>query len=103
MGVQAQSQPADPRCGASPTLLASATSIMAQERIMAQARRLSPLCGQESLIAIPANYDRSHQIAGSPFPLGANWDGQGVNFSLFSESSEYVEFCSFAPPGATHR
>jgi len=42
--------------------------------------------------ASPANYDRSHQTAGSPFPRGASWDGQGVNFSLFSESSESVNF-----------
>jgi isoamylase len=49
--------------------------------------------------AIPANYDRSHQTAGSPFPRGATWDGQGVNFSLFSESSESVELCLFDPSG----
>jgi isoamylase len=49
--------------------------------------------------AISANDDRSHQTAGSPFPRGANWDGQGVNFSLFSENSEAVELCLFDPSG----
>ena len=53
--------------------------------------------------AIPANYDRSHQTAGSPFPRGANWDGQGVNFSLFSESSESVELCLFDASGNNER
>ncbi len=32
---------------------------------------------------------------GQPFPLGATWDGLGVNFSLFSESAERVELCLF--------
>jgi glycogen operon protein len=49
--------------------------------------------------AISANYDRSHQIAGSPFPRGANWDGKGVNFSLFSETSESAELCLFDASG----
>jgi isoamylase len=44
-------------------------------------------------------YDRGHQTAGSPFPRGANWDGKGVNFSLFSESSESVELCLFDADG----
>ncbi len=46
------------------------------------------------------SYDRSHQTAGSPFPRGANWDGKGVNFSLFSESSESVELCLFDADGS---
>jgi isoamylase len=49
--------------------------------------------------AISPNNDRSHQTAGSPFPRGANWDGQGVNFSLFSENSEVVELCLFDSSG----
>ncbi|MHB1868514.1 MAG: glycogen debranching protein GlgX, partial [Nitrososphaerales archaeon] len=28
---------------------------------------------------------------GSPYPLGANWDGRGVNFALFSEAARSVE------------
>ncbi len=38
-----------------------------------------------------------------PFPRGANWDGRGVNFSLFSESSESVELCLFDGPGKVER
>jgi isoamylase len=32
---------------------------------------------------------------GSPFPLGAIWDGDGTNFALFSEHAEHVELCLF--------
>src|SRR5437868_5963116 len=32
---------------------------------------------------------------GSPYPLGATWDGVGVNFALFSESASRVELCLF--------
>jgi glycogen operon protein len=36
---------------------------------------------------------------GRPYPLGATWDGEGVNFSLFSEHAERVELCLFDPKG----
>ncbi|MEO6409307.1 MAG: glycogen debranching protein GlgX [Burkholderiaceae bacterium] len=36
---------------------------------------------------------------GRPFPRGANWDGLGVNFALFSEHAERVELCLFDPGG----
>lgn len=32
---------------------------------------------------------------GKPAPLGATWDGSGVNFALFSEHAERVEVCLF--------
>ena len=32
---------------------------------------------------------------GRPYPLGASWDGEGVNFALFSESAQKVELCLF--------
>jgi isoamylase len=34
---------------------------------------------------------------GQPYPRGATWDGEGVNFSLFSENSEKAELCLFDP------
>ncbi len=36
---------------------------------------------------------------GSPYPRGATWDGEGVNFSLFSENATKVELCLFDPSG----
>ncbi|HMK62039.1 MAG TPA: glycogen debranching protein GlgX [Acidimicrobiales bacterium] len=35
---------------------------------------------------------------GSPLPLGATWDGEGVNFALFSEHATGVELCIFGHP-----
>src|SRR3954454_1944074 len=32
---------------------------------------------------------------GRPFPLGPTWDGEGTNFSIFSENAERVELCLF--------
>ncbi|MEO6990467.1 MAG: glycogen debranching protein GlgX [Candidatus Baltobacteraceae bacterium] len=36
---------------------------------------------------------------GRPFPLGATWDGKGVNFALFSAHAERVELCVFDARG----
>jgi isoamylase len=36
---------------------------------------------------------------GRPHPLGATWDGQGVNFALYSRHAERVELCLFDPKG----
>jgi isoamylase len=33
--------------------------------------------------------------SGRPYPLGATWDGAGVNFALFSEHASKVELCLF--------
>ena len=40
---------------------------------------------------------------GDPFPLGQSWDGDGTNFSLFSENAERVELCLFDAGGAEER
>ena len=32
---------------------------------------------------------------GRPYPLGATWDGQGVNFALFSENATHIDLCLF--------
>ncbi|PDV99614.1 glycogen debranching protein GlgX [Candidatus Chloroploca asiatica] len=34
-------------------------------------------------------------LPGSPYPLGATWDGSGVNFALFAEQATGVELCLF--------
>ena len=35
---------------------------------------------------------------GQPYPLGATWDGEGVNFAIFSENATAVELCLFDGP-----
>ena len=36
---------------------------------------------------------------GRPYPLGANWDGTGVNFAIFSEHASAVDLCLFRGDG----
>ncbi|WP_106814130.1 glycogen debranching protein GlgX [Microbacterium timonense] len=40
---------------------------------------------------------------GSPYPLGATFDGSGTNFALFSEGAERVELCLFDDDGTETR
>jgi isoamylase len=40
---------------------------------------------------------------GNPHPLGATWDGSGVNFAIFSEHPERVELCLFDPDGSNEQ
>ncbi|PDW04842.1 glycogen debranching protein GlgX [Candidatus Viridilinea mediisalina] len=37
---------------------------------------------------------------GKPYPLGATWDGLGVNFALFSQHATRVDLCLFDGPEA---
>ncbi|MBX3449891.1 MAG: glycogen debranching protein GlgX [Planctomycetaceae bacterium] len=39
-----------------------------------------------------------HVCPGLPYPLGATWDGSGVNFAIFSENATRVELCLFNSP-----
>ena len=38
---------------------------------------------------------------GSPTPLGATWNGRGVNVAVFSEVAERIELCLFDDPAST--
>jgi glycogen operon protein len=40
---------------------------------------------------------------GGPYPLGPMWDGDGTNFSIFSEAATKVELCLFDEDGAEER
>lgn len=46
---------------------------------------------------------RLHPWPGSPYPLGATYDGTGTNFALFSEVAEKVELCLFDEHGTETR
>ena len=39
--------------------------------------------------------DTKVYYSGKPYPLGATWDGEGVNFALYAENAEAVELCLF--------
>jgi len=47
----------------------------------------------------PSANSRTVVEPGEPYPLGATWDGNGVNFALFSAHAEKVELCLFDPRG----
>ena len=49
----------------------------------------------------PQAMRRSRIREGSPVPLGANWDGIGVNFAIFSANATRVELCLFDQDGET--
>jgi isoamylase len=38
-------------------------------------------------------------LPGSPYPLGATWDGLGINFAVFSAHATRIELCLFDPSG----
>jgi glycogen operon protein len=41
--------------------------------------------------------------AGHPWPLGAHWDGQGVNVAVFSAHAQRIELCLIDADGRTER
>ncbi len=45
--------------------------------------------------------DKTRVWPGKPSPLGATWDGQGVNFAVFSAHAESIELCLFQPDSPT--
>ena len=40
---------------------------------------------------------------GNPYPLGANYDGSGTNFAIYSEAAELVQLCLFDDSGVETR
>jgi glycogen operon protein len=53
----------------------------------------------DSLAQAAQRLRRSPVREGRPFPLGATWDGLGVNFALFSAHAAKVELCLFDDRG----
>src|SRR5437764_10942442 len=45
-------------------------------------------------VSLPARLD-----AGLPYPLGATWDGMGVNFAVFSAHATRMQLCLFDAAG----
>ncbi|GGJ86241.1 glycogen debranching protein GlgX [Pseudomonas matsuisoli] len=56
---------------------------------------------QASDTSAPATATRSRVREGLPYPLGATWDGLGVNFAIFSAHATKVELCLFDSSGKT--
>src|ERR1700730_12548773 len=66
--------------------------------IVGQGKRLNRARTQEQRTGTPRCVRRARP--GRPYPLGANWDGCGVNFALYSENATRVELCLFDSPEA---
>jgi isoamylase len=59
----------------------------------------SKTIGSGAAEASPTVLRPSHILEGRPYPLGASWDGLGVNFALFSAHATKVELCIFDAEG----
>ena len=66
-------------------------------------KRLHPILERPTMpdASAPIIQTKSRIREGTPFPLGATWDGEGINFSLFSTSATKVELCLFDEAGKT--
>jgi isoamylase len=65
---------------------------------------LDPTTTRRRSVASPRPSPRETQRIGAvwpgcPYPRGATWDGEGVNFSLFSANADKVELCLFDVAG----
>src|SRR3954471_13652011 len=58
-----------------------------------------PVQLDEALTRAASSLRRARIAEGKPFPLGATWDGLGVNFALFSAHATEVELCLFDDTG----
>jgi glycogen operon protein len=54
---------------------------------------------KDTLLQAALRPRRSNIREGKPFPLGATWDGLGVNFTLFTAHATKVELCLFDDAG----
>src|SRR4051794_30255795 len=61
-----------------------------------QNTKATPAGGQPTA---PQMMRKSRVLEGRPYPLGATWDGLGVNFALFSANATKVELCLFDERG----
>ncbi len=51
-----------------------------------------------STVVSKINTENLAVYPGSPYPLGATYDGHGVNFALYADNSTGVELCLFSSP-----
>jgi len=68
-------------------------STTTQQTFVGQHRRTHGVRSQEQRTGTPLSVRRVWP--GRPYPLGATWDGKGVNFAIYSENATKVELCLF--------
>jgi glycogen operon protein len=65
-----------------------------------KARMQRGAAARQAALSVPLpRATRSRVWPGQPYPLGATWDGKGVNFALFSGHAERIELCLFDAAG----
>ena len=64
-----------------------------EKPVVGQGKRVRGVRPQEKRTGVPVSQRRVWP--GKPYPLGATWDGRGVNFALYSEHATKVELCLF--------
>jgi hypothetical protein len=66
--------------------------------IIGLGKRFRGVRPQEQRTGVPVSQRRVWP--GKPYPLGATWDGRGVNFAIYAEHATKVELCLFDSPDA---
>ncbi|MEX1230552.1 MAG: glycogen debranching protein GlgX [Planctomycetaceae bacterium] len=69
------------------------TNADSKKNVIGRGKRVRGVREQERRTGVPLSQRRVWP--GKPYPLGATWDGFGVNFSLYSEHAARVELCLF--------
>jgi glycogen operon protein len=69
-----------------------------QKPVIGFGKRVRGVRPQEQRTGVPLSQRRVWP--GKPYPLGATWDGHGVNFALYAEHATKVELCLFDSPDA---
>src|SRR5690348_2735432 len=82
------------RCSARRTAAGGRTAATWCSRRRAFPRNLTRVEAPARSIVAPSTVWR-----GRAYPLGATWDGSGVNFAVFSKHAERIELCLFDPKG----
>ncbi len=72
------------------------TDTTTKKPVIGLGKRVRGIRSQEARTGVPLSQRRV--CPGKPYPLGATWDGRGVNFALYAESATKVELCLFDSP-----
>jgi len=67
-----------------------------QKPIIGLGKRVRGVRPQEQRTGVPVSQRRVWP--GKAYPLGATWDGRGVNFAVYAEHASKVELCLFDSP-----
>lgn len=73
---------------------------MTEQPVIGLGKRVRGVRPQEERTGVPLSQRRVWP--GKPYPLGATWEGHGVNFALYAEHATGVELCLFDSPDDEH-